>query len=143
MLSYNDDYQHEENIDDQQVPIVEEDLSDHAKRHLIGMDEHLEEIRGEMFPEEMEAYNVQEIHQDGNGIGYNVNDVNERLQLFFVDDARGETVEEDVQKVDAKHDGQIEPHAVEIKQQGLPCVQLMEKLDVEQIEHPTADAERH
>jgi len=40
-----------------------------------------------VYSKEMEAYDVQEIQEDGNGIGDNIDDVNEALQFFVVDDA--------------------------------------------------------
>ena len=140
-LGYYNDYQHEKDVDDQQIPIVEENLSDHAKRHLVGMDKQFQEMDSEVLAEEMETHDVQEVQQDGNGIGDNVDDVDESLELFFVNDARGETVIHDGQQVDAEDDRQVEAHAVEVELQGLPCVQLVEELQVEQIEHPTADAD--
>ena len=91
----------------------------------------------------METDDVQEIQENGNGIGSDVNDVDEALKSFIVYDPRWETIIEDVQQVDAEDNGQVEPHPIEIKRQGLSQIQLMEKLDVEQIEHPAADAEGH
>ena len=71
-----------------------------------------------------------------------VNDVDKALHRLVVDDARGETIEKDVQQVDGENDGQVKLHPIEIKYGSLPQIQLVEKLYVEQIEHPTADAKR-
>ena len=96
MLCYYDDNQHKEDENDQQIPIVEKDLPDHTKRHLIGMEKHLDEVDGEVFPEETEANDVQEIQEDGCGIGDDLKDVNEGLQFLVIDDARGQAIENDV-----------------------------------------------
>ena len=96
-----------------------------------------------MPAEEVEAYDVQEIQQDSDSIADDINDVDKALQSFVVDDAWRETIENDVQQVDGENDGQVKLHPIEIKCGSLPYIQLMEKLDVEQIEHPAADAERH
>jgi hypothetical protein len=59
------------------------------------MEQHLDEVHGEVLPKEMEANDVQKIQEDGNCIGDNIDDVNEALQFFVVDDARGQTIEND------------------------------------------------
>ena len=92
MLCYYDDNQHKENENNQQIPVVEKDLPDHAKRHLIGMEKHLDEVDGEVFPEETEANDVQEIQEDGNGVGNDVNDVDEALKSLVINDSRRETI---------------------------------------------------
>ena len=122
--------------------MVEKDLSHHAKRHLVRPALQLDEVDGEVLAEEVERDDVKEVQQDGYGVGQDIHEVDHLLQSFVIDDARGEAIEEDVQQVDGEDDGQVEPHAVEIQHGGLPETQLVEKLDVEQIEHPTADAER-
>ena len=100
--------------DNQQVPIVEKDLSGHAKRHLVGLAQQLDEIYGEVFPKEMETNDVQEIQEDGNGVGDEINDVDDALKSLFVDNARRKAIEQDVQQVDAENDGKVEPHPAEI-----------------------------
>ena len=62
---------------------------------------------------------------------------------FVVDAPRRETIIQDDREVDAEDDGKVETHPAEIKGQSLAWSQLMEKLLVEQIEHPSADAQRH
>ena len=103
-MSHDDDDGEEEDEDDQQIPIVEENLSDHPKRHLVGMDKHFDEVGGKVLPEEMETYDVHEIQQDGNGIGDDVDDVDKGLQLLLIDNTRRETVEDDGQDVDSEYD---------------------------------------
>ena len=76
--------------------MVEKDLPHHAKRHLVRPALQLDEVDGEVFPEETEANDVQEIQEDGCGIGDDVNDVNEGLQFLVIDDARGQAIENDV-----------------------------------------------
>ena len=89
----------------------------------------------------METNCVHEIQQNGGRIADDVNNVDKALKPLVVFDVRREAIEKDVQQVDAEDDRQVEPHPVEIQRQGLPHVELVEKLDVEQIEHPTADAD--
>ena len=86
-LGHHPDNQHKQNEDDQQVPIVEEDLPDHAERHLIGPAQQLDEVNGEVLAEEVERDDVQEIQQDGDGVGHDINEVDELLQPLVVDDA--------------------------------------------------------
>ena len=62
-------------------------------------------MEGEMFAEETETHDIQKIQQDGDGIGDDVDDVDEGLQLIFIDDARGKTIENDGQDVDTEDDG--------------------------------------
>ena len=116
-------------------------MFDHAKRHLVGATQQLEEVGSEVFPKEMEADDVQEIQEDGHAVGNNVDDVNEALKPFPVNDSRGKTIEKDGQQIDAEDNGQVETHPIDIECQGLSQVELVEKLDVEQIEHPAADTE--
>ena len=105
------------------------------------MAQQFDEIYSKVPAEEVETDDVQEIQEDSNSIGDDVNDVNEVLQPLVVDDARWETIEKDIQQVDSENDRQVKLHPVEIEYGSLPHIQLVEKLDIEQIEHPAADAE--
>ena len=116
-------------------------MLDYTKRHFVRMDQHLDEIHLKVFAEEVETDDIHEIQEDSNSIADDVNDIDNALQRLVVDEARGETIEKDVQQVDGKDNGQVKLHSVEIKRQSLSQIELVEKLDVEQIEHPTADAE--
>lgn len=42
-----------------------------------------------MLPKEMETDDIQEIQEDSNCIDDNVDDVDDALKTFFIDDARG------------------------------------------------------
>ena len=106
------------------------------------MDKDFDEINREVFPEEVEANNIEEIQENGKSVEGDINDVDDVLQPFVVDDFCGITIKKDGQDVDSEDDGKVEPHAVKIKRYRFFHVQLVEKLDVEQIKHPTADANR-
>ena len=79
VLGYHDENQHEKDEDDQEVPIVEEDLFDDAKRDLVGVTQNLQEVDSEVLPEEIETNDVDEIQQDGQGIHDHIYDVDETL----------------------------------------------------------------
>jgi hypothetical protein len=143
VLRYHNDNQHKKDVYDQQVPIVEKDLSHHAKRHLVGMAQELDEIDGEVFPEEVETDDVHEIQQDDESIANDIQEVDDTLKPLIVNDARGKTIENEAGDIDAEDNGQVEPHAIEIQRRRLSDFQLVEKINVEHIEHPAADAQGH
>ena len=62
-------------------------MPDNAKRHLVGIKEQFQEMGGKVFAEEMETNDIQEVQQDGDGIGDDVDDVDEGLQLVFINDS--------------------------------------------------------
>ena len=115
LLSHNPDNQYEKHKDDEQIPIVEQHLSHGDERNLVGMAEQFDEVDGEVLSEEMEADDVQEVGKDGNGIERDVNDVDKTLQSFIVNQSRRETIKEDGQEIDAKYDGKVETHPIEIE----------------------------
>ena len=96
-----------------------------------------------MLGEEVEPYDINEIQQDGDGVEADIQDVDHPLPAFVVDAPRGETIIEDTGQGDDHDDGQVETHPVDIQRQRLAQVELVEKLLVEQIEQPAADAEGH
>ena len=61
VLRYYTDNQYKKDEYDEQVPIIEKHLPDDAKRHLVGVAEHFQEVDGEVLPEEMETYYIDEI----------------------------------------------------------------------------------
>lgn len=101
----------------------------------------LDEINCEVFSEEVEGNDIEKIQENGKGIEGNINDVDDVLQPFVVNYFCGKTIKKNGQDVDSENDGKVESHAAKIQRNDLFQAQLMEKLDVEKIEHPTADAE--
>ena len=142
-MIHDDDDGEEEDEDDQQIPLVEEDLPDDAQRHLIGVSQHFEEIDGDVFGEEMETDDVDEIQQDGDGVEHDIEDIDNLLPDAVEDASRRETVIQDDGQIDEDDYGQVEAHPVEIEREGLADRQLVEKLQVEQVEHPSADTQCH
>ena len=105
------------------------------------MDEHFDEVEGEVPPEEVEAYDVDEIQKDGRRVDEDINEIDDALDTFFIYGERRETIVDDDGQVDGDDHGQVEAHPLEIKPYGLAEAQLVEKMEVEQIEHPTANAD--
>ena len=85
------------------------------ERHLFGTAEQLDEVDGEVLPEEMETDDIQEVGKDGKGVERDIYDVDETLQAFVVNKPRRETIEEDGQDVDSEDDGKVETHPIEIE----------------------------
>ena len=68
------------------IPIVKKHLSHRAKRNLVGTAQDLEEINREVFSEEMERNDIEKIQEYGEGVEGDINDVNDILQPFVVND---------------------------------------------------------
>lgn len=92
-----------------------------------------------MLPEKVEAYYVDEIQEDGDAVGDDVNQVNDALWHLVDDCSRRETIVKDEWQVKPHDNGQIEAHSTKIKTKRIQERELVEKMQVEQIDQPTTD----
>ena len=95
-----------------------------------------------MSSEEAERDDVDEIEKDSYRIGYHIDKIRHLLGKTVENNSWRETIIENEGQVDHYRDGQVEPHAIEKKEQSLAEWSLVEKLQIEQIEQPATDAER-
>ena len=78
------------------------------------MAQDFEEINREVLSEEMERNDIEKIQEYGEGVEGDIDDVNDILQPFVVNDFWRKTIKNDGQNVDSEDDGKVEPHAVKI-----------------------------
>ena len=101
-----------------------------------------QQVDGQMLPEKMEAYDVHEVQEDGCAVGDDKDHVDDALRHLVDDFLRGKAIIEDERQVEYHQYGQVEAHPFEIQPERLAEAELVEKLQVEQIHQPPADAER-
>ena len=116
-------------------------MSDEAEGEFTRPSHCFEVAHRDVFAQEIEANDVDEIQEDGYRVDRDIDEVDEPLPPSVEDVPRWEAIVEDDGQVEAHHNGKVEPHAIEIELQGLAERQLVKKLLVEKIDHPTADAE--
>ena len=89
--------------------------------------------------DEPEIDDIDHVEQDDDGIGNDIIPVNDFAQQVVINQLERQAVVENDRKVGVGDDHEVETHAHEIKPEGLAQSQMMEKLQVEHINQPTAD----
>ena len=93
-----------------------------------------------MASEESEGDDIGEIEEDGQSVGDHIEGIGDPLWESLEYASRGKTIVENDRQVEDYGDGQVEAHSVEKEEQSLAERGVVEKLKVEQIEQPTAQA---
>ena len=142
VLGYHIDNQHEKDVDKEKIPMVEKHLSQDAPRDFVWQLQQLHGPDVEMLSKEMEIDDVDEVEQDGQRIGNDIDNIEKALWEWFENLPGREAIIEDKRQIEDHGNGQVEAHAIEEQEQGFVEVELMEELEIEKIEQPTCDAQR-